>query len=71
MMRDRIGGRLWLAAMMAVTLAAASPAAAQQVAAMVNGTPITAYDIEQRSKFIQLSTQKTLGRQEVLQTLDR
>jgi len=68
MMHDRIGGRLCLAAMMAVILAAA-PAAAQQVAAMVNGTPITTYDIEQRSKFLQLSTQKTPARQEVLQAL--
>lgn len=70
MMRDRIGGRICLAAvMMAASLAAASPAAAQQVAAMVNGSPITTYDIEQRSKFMQLSTQKTPPRQEVLETL--
>ncbi|MEA2986300.1 MAG: peptidyl-prolyl cis-trans isomerase SurA, partial [Alphaproteobacteria bacterium] len=70
MMRDRIGGRICLAAvMMAASLAAASPAAAQQVAAMVNGSPITTYDIEQRSKFMQLSTHKTPPRQEVLQML--
>ena len=70
MMRDRIGGRICLAAvMLAASLTAASPAAAQQVAAMVNGTPITSYDIEQRSKFMQLSTQKSPPRQEVLQTL--
>jgi peptidyl-prolyl cis-trans isomerase SurA len=70
MMRGRIGGRVCLAAaMMAACLAAASPAAAQQVAAMVNGSPITTYDIEQRSKFMQLSTQKTPPRQEVLETL--
>ncbi|HET7680369.1 MAG TPA: SurA N-terminal domain-containing protein [Xanthobacteraceae bacterium] len=69
-MRDRLGGLLSLAAaILAASLAAASPAAAQQVAAMVNGTPITTYDIEQRSKFMQLSTQKTPPRQEVLQTL--
>ena len=70
MMRDRIGGRICLAAvMLAASLASAAPAAAQQVAAMVNGTPITSYDIEQRSKFMQLSTHKTPPRQEVLQTL--
>jgi peptidyl-prolyl cis-trans isomerase SurA len=68
MMRDGIG-RICAAAMMAASLATASPAAAQQVAAMVNGTPITTYGIEQRSKFMQLSTQKTPPRQEVLQTL--
>jgi peptidyl-prolyl cis-trans isomerase SurA len=70
MMRNRIGALLSLAgAIIAASLAAASPAAAQQVAAMVNGTPITTYDIEQRSKFLQLSTHKTPPRQEVLQTL--
>ena len=36
---------------------------------MVNGAPITTYDIEQRSKFIQLSTKKTASRQEVLNEL--
>ena len=70
MMCDRIGGRICLVAvMLAASLTAASPAAAQQVAAMVNGTPITSYDIEQRSKFMQISTQKSPPRQEVLQTL--
>ena len=68
MMGDRIE-RICAAVMMAASLAAASPAAAQQVAAMVNGSPITTYDIEQRSKFMQLSTHKTPSRQEVLETL--
>jgi peptidyl-prolyl cis-trans isomerase SurA len=70
MMQHRIGGRICVVAViLAASLAVPSPAAAQQVAAMVNGSPITTYDIEQRSKFLQLSTQKTPARQEVLQTL--
>jgi peptidyl-prolyl cis-trans isomerase SurA len=70
MMWNRIGGCLWLvAAMMAASLVASCPAAAQQVAAFVNGAPITTYDIDQRSKFIQLSTHKTPSRQEVLDAL--
>ncbi len=53
----------------ATGLMSSSPAAAQQVAVFVNGSPITAYDIEQRSKFIQLSSQKTPTRQEVIDDL--
>jgi peptidyl-prolyl cis-trans isomerase SurA len=70
MMRNRIGGCFWLAgAMIAASLAASWPAAAQQVAAFVNGSPITTYDIDQRAKFLQLSTHKTPSRQEVLDSL--
>lgn len=69
-MRNRTGRCFWLAAaMIAASLAASCPAAAQQVAAFVNGSPITSYDIEQRSKFMQLSTHKTPSRQEVLDSL--
>ena len=48
-----------------------SPAAAlaQSVVVFVNGEPITAIDIEQRSKLIQLSTQKVASAQEVLDQL--
>ncbi len=70
MMRNRIGGRLSLAAaMMAAGLTVSVPAAAQQVAAMVNGAPITTYDIDQRSRFMQLSSPKAPSRQDVLNTL--
>jgi peptidyl-prolyl cis-trans isomerase SurA len=48
---------------------AASGACAQQVVLMVNGEPITALDIEQRSKLMQLSTHKTPVRQEVIDDL--
>jgi peptidyl-prolyl cis-trans isomerase SurA len=42
---------------------------AQQVVVIVNGEPITALDIEQRSKLNQLSTHKAPPRQEVLDEL--
>jgi len=48
---------------------AASGACAQQVVLIVNGEPITALDIEQRGKLMQLSTHKTPVRQEVIDDL--
>jgi len=48
---------------------AANSACAQQVVVMVNGEPVTALDIEQRSKLMQLSTHKTPDRKEVLDDL--
>jgi peptidyl-prolyl cis-trans isomerase SurA len=42
---------------------------AQTVVVMVNGEPITALDIEQRSKFMQMSTHKEPARQEVINNL--
>ena len=45
------------------------PAAAQQVVALVNGEPITAMDIAQRTKLIQVSTRQTMTRQQVLDEL--
>lgn len=50
-------------------LAAISPAGAQQVVAIVNGEPITAVDIVQRTRLIQISTHKTADRQTVLNEL--
>lgn len=50
-------------------LLAPSAATAQQVVALVNGDPITGYDVDQRSRLIQLSTHKTPTRQEVIQDL--
>jgi peptidyl-prolyl cis-trans isomerase SurA len=46
-----------------------SVARAQQVVVIVNGEPITALDIEQRSKLAELSTHKAPPRQEVLDEL--
>jgi peptidyl-prolyl cis-trans isomerase SurA len=54
------------------TLSAAMPATtanAQQIVVIVNGEPITALDIDQRSKLTQLSTHKVPPRQEVLDEL--
>ena len=54
----------------AVILLATQPAArAQVIVAVVGGEPITAVDIAQRTKLIQLSTQKIPPRQEVLDEL--
>jgi peptidyl-prolyl cis-trans isomerase SurA len=47
----------------------ATTVSAQQVVVIVNGDPITALDIEQRTKLTQLSTHKTPARQEVLDEL--
>jgi len=53
-----------------LTLLAAAPSAhAQAVVVMVNGAPITTYDIEQRSKLVALTTHKTAPRQEIIQQL--
>jgi peptidyl-prolyl cis-trans isomerase SurA len=47
----------------------ATPSHAQTVAVMVNGEPITNYDIEQRSKLDFLTSHKTPVRQEVIDEL--
>jgi len=47
----------------------AAPAHAQTVAVMVNGDPITEYDIEQRSKLDFLSTHKQPARQDIISQL--
>src|SRR5665213_1984982 len=52
-----------------VLIGCVPPAHAQTVAVMVNGEPITNYDIEQRSKLNFLSTHKPADRQEVLKDL--
>jgi peptidyl-prolyl cis-trans isomerase SurA len=53
----------------AVLVLAGAPARAQNIVVMVNGDPITDFDIEQRSKLDQLTTQKTPSRQEVINEL--
>jgi peptidyl-prolyl cis-trans isomerase SurA len=72
MMDTMISGRVLHTAMtaaVALLICAGSPARAQSVAVMVNGEPITNYDIEQRIKLTQLSTQKAPSRQEVIDEL--
>jgi peptidyl-prolyl cis-trans isomerase SurA len=61
--------RTFVLAAILLVAAAAAPARAQNVVVIVNGDPITALDIEQRTKFIHLSTQKTPTRQAVLDEL--
>ena len=61
--------RLAMAAAIAAAAALPHPAGAQQVAVIVNGAPITTYDIDQRMKFTMLATHKAATRQEVIQEL--
>ena len=62
---------LLTAALLALTALAAAPGsgAAQGVAALVNGEPITVHDIEQRTRLLQVSTGKAPSRQDVLNEL--
>jgi peptidyl-prolyl cis-trans isomerase SurA len=55
------------AALLLVGLPAPSPA--QSIVVMVNGDPITDFDIEQRTKLDQLTTQKAPSRQDVINEL--
>jgi peptidyl-prolyl cis-trans isomerase SurA len=60
----------WLPAVFLLAAGFAAPALAQaQVVVLANGSPITAYDIEQRTKLLASATHKAPTRQEVLQDL--
>lgn len=63
--------RLGLAAALALAALSgvAAPVSAQQIVARVNGEPITAVDVEQRARLIQVSTQKAAARKDVLDEL--
>ncbi len=61
--------RLAVAATIAAAAALPHPASAQQVAVIVNGAPITTYDIEQRMKFNMLASHKAQTRQEAIEEL--
>jgi len=61
--------RFLLLVLGAVLILTGTPARAQNIVVMVNGDPITDYDIEQRSKLDQLTTQKTPARQDVINEL--
>jgi peptidyl-prolyl cis-trans isomerase SurA len=61
--------RLAVAVAFATAAALSQPAFAQQVVVIVNGAPITSYDIEQRTKFTIMATHKTPTRQEVIEEL--
>jgi peptidyl-prolyl cis-trans isomerase SurA len=53
----------------AATLMTGSPSFAQSVAVMVNGEPITNYDIDQRSKLTMIGTHKPPERKQVIDEL--
>ena len=57
------------AAALAVLTCGGAPLRAQTVACMVNGDPITNYDIEQRTKLNFLTTHKPMAREEVVNEL--
>jgi peptidyl-prolyl cis-trans isomerase SurA len=61
--------RIRMLAAALVVLAAGGSAFAQNVAVFVNGDPITAIDIEQRTRFLTLTGQKQHSRQVVLDQL--
>lgn len=61
--------RLAAALAAAVVLAGVSCARAQEVVALVDGMPITALDVQQRTKLLQMSTPKAPSRQEVVDSL--
>jgi peptidyl-prolyl cis-trans isomerase SurA len=63
------GRRLLAAGFFLVAMLSAPLAAHAQVVVLVNGMPITDYDIQQRSKLISVSTHKTPTRQAVLDDL--
>ncbi len=69
---SRPARHLVAAAALALALATAGlprAALAQHVAVIVNGSPITTYDIEQRTKFNTLANHKSPTRQEVIEEL--
>jgi peptidyl-prolyl cis-trans isomerase SurA len=61
--------RLAAAAAVAAAVGVSAPAHAQHVAVIVNGSPITSYDIDQRTKFTTVATHKTPNRQEIIEEL--
>jgi peptidyl-prolyl cis-trans isomerase SurA len=52
-----------------ILMGGGSPLHAQTVVVMVNGQPITNYDVEQRTKLDFLSTHKPAPRQQVIEEL--
>ena len=68
-MKGRIYRTSVAVACVLAAMAASHSARAQQVALIVNGDVITTYDIEQRMKFVQLSTRKPAVRTQVIEEL--
>ena len=61
--------RRWLAGAAFAAAVAVPAAACAQVVVVANGSPITAYDIDQRTKLIVTSTHKNPTREEVINEL--
>ena len=62
--------RLMIGAALAIAvLTVMTPSAGAQTVVVVNGDPVTQFDVEQRAKLIQISTQKTPTRNEVIEEL--
>jgi len=59
----------WLMALLLAAGCVLPSLARAQVVVLANGSPITNYDIEQRTKLVAQSTRKTPSRQEVIQDL--
>src|SRR6187401_106751 len=57
------------AALAAATVIAMMGSAGAQAVVIVNGDPVTQFDVEQRSKLIQISTHKNPTRNEVVEEL--
>ena len=53
----------------AATIAMPTPMRAQTVVVLVNGDPVTTFDVDQRAKLMQLGAQKSPARQEVIEEL--
>jgi peptidyl-prolyl cis-trans isomerase SurA len=72
-MTTTLSHRLWTLllgfATALILIGGVSPSRAQTVAVLVNGEPITDYDVEQRSKLDFISTHKQPARQDVLNEL--
>lgn len=66
-MRDRKSK--WFCMVLVAASLGTGGSAMAQVAAFVNGSPITVYDLEQRAKYTELAAHKKLSRQEVLNEL--
>jgi peptidyl-prolyl cis-trans isomerase SurA len=66
---DRLTAVILGCATALILMGCESPLRAQTVAVMVNGEPITDYDIEQRGKLISLSTHKPTDRKQVIDEL--
>lgn len=62
-------GALFALSALALLLAAAGPARAQNAIVIVNGDPITAFDVDQRMKLNALSGGKGVNRQDVIEEL--